>query len=117
MNLHIDAKKCYYHICNNNLRIFPRINNFVFFTTEFPNRCIFVSVAGIMVIFCLCMFFNLHNITEDAIKFGKTGFYQLLIPLFETKNPIASKIAKRNTTMTTSFGNISRNNDDNNHID
>ena len=89
-----------------------------FSPSEFPNRSVFVSIAVIIVIFfSTACFFSLHNKIENAIKFSKIGFVSVIAfmifigtvnviniidPTIWSKEPIASKIAKNNSTIISS---------------
>ena len=97
-----------------------------FSQTEFPNRSIFVSIAVIIVIFfSAACFYSLFDKIENAIKLSKIGFVLIIVfmmfigtvniiniidPNIWTKQPIASKIAKSNTTLSNNNGNASKNN-------
>ena len=97
-----------------------------FSQTEFPNRSIFVSIAVIIVIFfSAACFYSLFDKIENAIKLSKIGFVLIIVfmmfigtvniiniidPNIWTKQPIASKIAKSNSTLSNNNGNASKNN-------
>lgn len=88
-----------------------------FSQTEFPNRSIFVSIAVIIVIiFSIACSFGLFDKIKSAIRFSKIGFVSIILfmifigvvnianiidPTIWTKQPIASKIAKSNSTTLT----------------
>jgi hypothetical protein len=97
-----------------------------FSQTEFPNRSIFVSIAVIIVIFfSAACFYSLFDKIENAIRLSKIGFVLIIVfmmfigtvniiniidPNIWTKQPIASKIAKSNSTLSNNNGNASKNN-------
>jgi hypothetical protein len=95
-----------------------------FSQTEFPNRSIFVSIAVIIVIFfSAACFYSLFDKIENAIRLSKIGFVLIIVfmifigtvniiniidPNIWTKQPIASKIAKSNSTLSNNNGNASK---------
>ena len=97
-----------------------------FSQNEFPNRSIFVSIAVIIVIFfSAACFYSLFDKIENAIKLSKIGFVLIIVfmmfigtvniiniidPNIWTKQSIASKIAKSNSTLSNNNGNASKNN-------
>ena len=115
MNLHIDIKTLLTldSTIIGGFLILLTISSFS--QTEFPNRSIFVSIAVIIVIlFSIACFFGLFDKIENAIKFSKMGFVSIIVfmmfigivniiniidPTIWSKQPIASKIAKSNSTV------------------
>jgi hypothetical protein len=115
MNLHIDIKTLLTldSTIIGGFLILLTISSFS--QTEFPNRSIFVSIAVIIVIlFSVACFFGLFDKIENAIKFSKMGFVSIIVfmmfigivniiniidPTIWSKQPIASKIAKSNSTV------------------
>src|SRR5690349_11937000 len=118
MNLHIDIKTLLTldSTIIGGFLILLTISSFS--QTEFPNRSIFVSIAVIIVIlFSIACFFGLFDKIENAIKFSKMGFVSIIVfmmfigivniiniidPTIWSKQPIASKIAKSNSTVSKS---------------
>ena len=116
MNLHIDIKTLLTldSTIIGGFLILLTISSFS--QTEFPNRSIFVSIAVIIVIlFSIACFYGLFDKVENAIRFSKIGFVSIIVfmmfigtvniiniidPTIWTKQPIASKIAKSNSTIT-----------------
>lgn len=118
MNLHIDIKTLLTldSTIIGGFLILLTISSFS--QTEFPNRSIFVSIAVIIVIlFSIACFFGLFDKIENAIKFSKMGFVSIIVfmmfigivniiniidPTIWSKQPIVSKIAKSNSTVSKS---------------
>jgi hypothetical protein len=127
MNLHIDPKSLVTidSTIIGGFLILLTISSFS--PVEFPNRSIFVSIAVIIVIFfAIACFFGLHNKIENAVKFSEIGFISIIAfmmfigivnivniidPFIWTKEPIALKIAKNNSTVPNNHENSTSTND------